>query len=186
MKMSGFVKMVSVVLLCFSLSSCAKVSTSNEITDYAAYLEQVPDADLYMPTHEEIGAYKSAFISLRPSRDIFFDTTEAIALVISYDEDAFDTEVANIEAKYVFIDESLDCYRDFEASVGGYYFRVVSDSLPLGTSYPSGDTVIMSYSSLIIGINENESKIAYLYYLDVEIHEMSDLDRFIEDKFALR
>ena len=53
------------------------------------------------------------------------------------------------------------------------------------TNHPSGVIVLEPIQSLIIGINEEEHKIAYLYYCDIEIHEMEDLDSFIEKKFVL-
>ena len=52
-------------------------------------------------------------------------------------------------------------------------------------SYPSGETVMEPMRSLIIGINRIENKIAYLYYFDIEIHEMNDLDKFIQKKFVM-
>ena len=51
-------------------------------------------------------------------------------------------------------------------------------------SYPSGEIVFYPKCSLIIGINRIENKIAYLYYWDIEIQEMDDLDKFIEEKFV--
>ena len=73
--------------------------------------------------------------------------------------------------------------KDFEANVEGYHFRVDIDSLADGIG--SEGEYLSPIRGLSVGINEEENKIAYLYHWDIELHEMNDLDSFIENNFVL-
>ena len=117
--------------------------------------------------------------------DPFIDTTDSVTLIVQYHKDVFDFVVNQIETKYDFINFALDNYKDYEAEVNNYHFRVDSTSLCEMICYPSGEIVFEPFHSLLIGVNMSDNKIAYLYYHDIEIHEMNDLDTFIEKKFVL-
>ena len=67
----------------------------------------------------------------------------------------------------------------------GYTFRVVEDTLYPMTGYPSGVVTKYPKRALLVGVNEQENKLAYLCYWDIEINEMHDLDEFILNKFVL-
>lgn len=178
---------ISILLFCccFFLSSCSKKYSSSFEEDYKKYIREVANAELYMPQLDELGNYKSFLAGRRTNNDMFIDTTETISLIVHYCEEDFDFVVSQLEYKYEFISSSLENYLDYEAEVNNYYFRVDSNSLCEMVSYPSGEIVFYPKCSLIIGINRIENKIAYLYYWDIEIQEMDDLDKFIEDKFVL-
>ena len=175
---------IMVLIVCISLSSCSRRYSSEKDEDYAKYLDEVANANLYMPDLEDLGDYKSISVSRRTCNDIFIDTTETISLIVQYGKDDFNLAIDQIETRYEFVNSALDNYEDYEAEVHDYYFRVDSNSLCEMVSYPSGETVLVPKCSLIIGINESENKIAYLYYWDIEIQEMDDLDKFIEEKFV--
>lgn len=185
--MTNIKNKILILLLCFCLcfSSCSKRYSSSNEEDYEEYISEVYDANLYIPKPDELGDYESLLVGRRTCNDIFFDTTETVSLIVYYSEDNFDLAVDQIENKYEFIGSSLDNYQDYEAEVNNYSFRVDSNSLAEMTCHPSGVIVLEPIQSLIIGINEEEHKIAYLYYWDIEIHEMEDLDSFIEKKFVL-
>ena len=170
---------------CFCLSSCSKRYSSSYEEDYTKYISEVVDAELYMPQLGELGNYKSFLAGRRTCNDIFIDTTETISLIVQYGKDDFNLAIDQIETRYEFVNSALDNYEDYEAEVHDYYFRVDLNSLCEMVNYPSGETVLVPKCSLIIGINEIENKIAYLYYWDAEMQNMNDLDKFIEDKFVL-
>ena len=50
---------------------------------------------------------------------------------------------------------------------------------------PSIDCTVELQTLNVGKMNRIENKIAYLYYWDIEIHEMDDLDEFVEEKFVL-
>ena len=183
---NGKVKILTLLFCCcFCLSSCSKRYSSSYEEDYKKYISEVADAELYMPQLVELGNYESFLTGRRTNNDIFFDTTETISLIVHYREENFDFAVNQLEYKYEFISSSLENYLDYEAEVNNFHFRVDCNSLCEMVSYPSGEIVFYPKCSLIIGINRIENKIAYLYYWDIEIQEMEDLDKFIENKFVL-
>ena len=177
--------LILLLCCCFCLLSCSKRYSSSYEEDYKKYISEVVDAESYMPQLDELGGYKSFLVGRRTNSDIFIDTTETISLIVHYCEEDFDFVVSQLEYKYEFISSSLENYLDYEAEVNNYYFRVDSNSLCEMVSYPSSEIVFYPKRSLIIGINRIENKIAYLYYWDIEIQEMDNLDKFIEDKFVL-
>ncbi len=170
---------------CICLSSCSKRYSSSNEEDYEKYISEVADAELYMPQLEELGNYKSFLVGRRTNNDIFIDTTETISLIVHYLEEDFEFVVNQLDNKYDFISSALENYLDYEAEVNNYYFRVDYNSLCEMVSYPSGEIVLYPKCSLMIGVNRMENKIAYLYYWDIELQEMNDLDKFIEEKFVL-
>lgn len=177
--------LILLLCCCFCFSSCSKRYSSSNEKDYEKYISEVADAELYMPKLDELGNYESFIVGRRTSNDIFIDTTETISLIVRYFEDDFDIVVNQIEHKYEFISSSLDNYPDYEAEVDNYYFRVDRNSLCEMVSYPSDEIVLYPKCSLIVGVNRAENTIAYLYYWDIEMNEMSNLDKFIEEKFVL-
>lgn len=174
-----------IILLISSLFlfSCSKNYSSNKEEDYEKYLNEVIESQLYMPRLENLGVYESIYISRRTRNDDFFDSTETISLIVQYDESNYDIAINNLENKYEYISKELENYKDFEANIKNFYFRVDLKSLYKMTSYPSNDIVLYPKHSLIIGINKAENKIAYLFYWDIEINHMDDLDKFIEKNF---
>lgn len=182
------VKTLSSILICcfccLCFSSCSREYSSTKEEDYISYLGEVADAELYMPKLEELGDYDSILLTRKTRNDNFFDTTESIALIVQYSPDGFETFIGNINEKYDFINSQMDNYKDFEAEVEGYHFKVDSNSLLEMIKYPSNEKEFYPSCSLLVGINRLENKIAYLYYWDIEIHEMNNLDKFIEEKFV--
>ena len=180
-------KLLTIILLlfCLFLSSCSQEYSSTKEEDYERYIGEVLDAELYMPKLDDLGDYESIFAARRTINDPFIDTTDSVTLIVQYHKDVFDFVVNQIETKYDFINFALDNYKDYEAEVNNYHFRVDSTSLDEMICYPSGEIVFEPFHSLLIGVNMSDNKIAYLYYHDIEIHEMNDLDTFIEKKFVL-
>lgn len=178
-------KLLILLIILVCLSSCTKSYNSNKEEDYERYISEVVDAQLYMPNLEDLGVYESIFVSSRIRNDLFFDTTDTIALIVQYDESNYDIATNNLENKYKYISHELENYKDFEASIKNFNFRVDLNSLYEMINYPSNEVVLYPKCSLIVGLNEIEHKIAYLYYWDVEVNCMEDLDKFIEEKFIL-
>ena len=180
--------LILALICCLCLVSCSKRYSSSDEEDYKVYLSEVSKAELFMPKLEELGAYESIFVARRTHNDIFIDTTESISLIVQYDKENFDLAVNSINNNYEFISSESDVegYKDFEAEIANYYFRVDSNSLAIISNYYySGKQEKDLIRSLFVGINNAENKIAYLYYWDIEIHEMENLDEFIEKKFVL-
>ena len=183
--MKKIIALICCLASVFCFSSCSKEYSSVNEADYPIYLDEICDAELHMPKLENLGDYNSVLITRKTPNDIFISTTDSIALIVQYDQHNFEIATNSIDAKYDFIEFPLENCSDFNANVAGYTFRVDSNSLYKMTEYPSNRVVYGPECSLIIGVNALENKIAYLYYWDIEIHEMNDLDEFIEKKFVL-
>ena len=184
-KIKTLMAIIGILSICLLLKSISREYSSTDEEDYEAYVSEVNDAELNMPKLEELGDYESILISRRRRNDDFFDTTETVSLVVKYNDKNFDLAINNIEKTYEFISYELDNYKDFEANVDGYYFRVDSNSLREVYSYPPGVYELSPVCSLFVGVNTSKNTIAYLFFWDIEIHKMDDLDNFIEEKFVL-
>ena len=170
------------VCLCFA--SCSQEYSTSKEEDYESYLSEVSFSEQYMPKLEDLGEFESVLITRKTRNDDFFSTTESIGLIVEYDQSVFETVVNSIDEKYDFIENEMANYKDFEAEFLGYSFRVDSNSLLKMIEHPSGKEFYYPSHSLVIGINTKDNKIAYLYYWDIELKEMDDLDNFIEKKFV--
>ena len=177
--------MILLLIAVLVFNSCSREYSSKNKDDYATFLGEVYNAETHMPTLDEIGEYESLVITRKTPNDVFFSTTDSIALIVSYDKEMFQNELAKIAAKYHFINSETDAFSDYEATVGDYCFKVDANSLNPMVKYPSKEEIYEPSCSLFIGVNTKENKIAYLYYWDVEIHHIDDLDGFVCENFVL-
>ena len=174
-------KLLTIILLlfCLFLSSCSQEYRSTKEEDYVVFLGEVLDAELYMPKTEDLGNFTSFLSTRKTPRDPFFDTTDAIALIAQYDEEQYASEKENVLAKFQFIDTGGSDVRDVEAAVEGFCFKIVNDS-----EFYRGEDLAPE-QLLIIGFDESNYKIAYLYHWDHAIDYIKNLDAFIRDHYLL-
>lgn len=161
--------MLIIVVISLNFASCSKKYSSTIAEDYETYVKEVPDAEKNMPKLSELGNYEAILITRRTPNDPFFDTTDSVALFVKYSDEDFEEARLAAEERYEHIVIPL-----FNATVRGYTFSVDINSV--GALYPE--------QSLIIGVNEEEKKIAYLSYWDLELDYIRSLEEFIEEKFA--
>jgi len=178
------IAMLLSMCLMLSLCSCSHRYESTNENDYTTFISEVYDADLHMPKINDLGNYNSFSIIRRYPGDIFIDTTDSITLLLQYDEQDFGKAVELIDTNYQFVKHGKDYVLDTEAVLKGFWLRVVDDPLFYG-SRADGYKPLNSNKLLIIGINEADSKIAYLYHWDHAIDSIEDLDEFIESKYYL-
>ena len=175
--------MISVILcICLLLNSCSREYSSTDEEDYEAYVSEVSDAELYMPKLEELGDYENILVTRKTPNDIFISTTDAVALIVQYDEAQYIVEKSKIKAKYEFVSEGVGYVTDVDAAVGNFRFKVV-DHIDF---YWSSDHVeLMGSQLLIIGFDDVNYKIAYLCHWDHARNGIESLDRFIKTKYVL-
>ena len=181
-------KVKAIILLmfsiCFCLCSCSKRYSSIKIEDYEIYLYEVYNAELYMPRIDSLGNYESIFVGRKTPGDVFFNTNDSIALIVQYDFESYDYEFSRIRDSYRFLVEAQNNLQDVEAVVDGFNFQIVKGSNCFEGS-ATGDFELTGHSILIIGYDEINYRIAYLYHYDHSNSFIEDLDKLIKKQYVL-
>ena len=178
------IAMLLSMCLIFGLCSCSNKYESTSERDYEAFISEVRDAEQHMPRINDLGNYNSFSIIRRCPGDIFIDTTDSITVIVQYDEQNFIKSRDLIDINYQFVKRGKDYVLDTEATSKGFRLRVVDDPRFYGNR-ADGYKPFNANKLLIIGINEEDFKIAYLYHWDHSIDSIEDLDGFIENKYYL-
>ena len=171
-------KILCVLIACvIALSLCSCSSHRIETDDPDAYIKYVDDtvgAEDCMPALGECGDYSS--FSTTRKRISFIFLTETVGLFLSYDEEEYHRQKEKILSEYEFFQKGdEDLASDPDASVGGYDIRLVKREYPYDTRK----------NGLLIGVNDTERKLCYLFYSDYDMDRIEDLDDYIDECFYL-
>ena len=173
------IKMFLVMLVFYAifyavtLFSWSDKHTSSDISNYNNLLNEVKNADEYMPSIEDFGAYDSLNISRKTTHSFMWNPVETVSIVVKYESSKFDEEKQKIYANYSFLTYTTDSMLDINACVNGYDIMIVE----MCDDYPK--------SFLAIGINEETHSIAYMFNYDFDIDTIKDLDDYIEKYYVL-
>lgn len=160
--------------LTISLSACISKRETKNIDEYYEYLAKVRYAEDYMPGKENCGNYSSIYATYKRTFAIF--ETFTVGLFLSYDEAEYHKQIEAIQSNYVFFNtEEDELQSDPDAVVDGYNIQLVKQEYPLET-YKTG---------LLIGMDETNRKICYLFYYDFDLDELNNLDDYIESNFTM-
>ena len=168
------------------LSSCSKEYSSSKEEDYSKYVSEVLDAEDFMPSLDELGNYESILVTRKTPNDIFFSTTDAVALVVQYSEEEYTKEVSRVLTEYKFLTEGCKYVTDIEANVKGFVFRVTDETNDYFISSTTGEGIITAKMILTIGMDDTNFKIAYLYHWDHSLDYIKNLDKFISKYYVLK
>ncbi len=161
--------------LLFSVSCVTQKNITGDINDYSNYLEKVYLSEQYMPKTNELGKYSDVTITYRSEFEVMFETNTA-GLYLSYDEANYEKQKNCIISNYKFFSpDDDDLKSDCDAAVCGYDIHLVRADYKYET-YKTG---------LLIGTNDENRRICYLFYTDTELDILDDLDSFIEDYFYI-
>ncbi|MBO7303711.1 MAG: hypothetical protein J6V09_00615 [Clostridia bacterium] len=169
----------AIIVLILSLIS-SSFTTDYRANDAESYQTAmggfVSECSNRMPRIEELGEYKSIFVSKqKPIFDLWL-SYRAIAVIVEYDEAGLQQQLAKISEGYDFIEEEIPGdVSDLDASVNGFQFAIVEDP----------DDLYLRWYVMIIGVNQHENKVAYLLYAYDGIDGIDDLDKFITTYFIL-
>lgn len=176
--MKKFISLLIVAAAILSLlSSCSirresvKLEKAEDMGKYEEYLAKVEYAADYMPQPNECGDYTSATVTYKKKLMLLFESY-SVGLFLSYDNAEYNKQKELILADYNFL-TSDSAESDPDASVGGYSIRLADKEYPLQT-YKMG---------LLVGINDSENKICYLFYYDLDLDVLDDLDSYVEEFF---
>lgn len=161
--------------LLLTLTGCTSKKQTDDINQYGKFLAKAPSADLHMPKVNELGTYSD--IQLTHMRNIIaVFQTDTVGLFLSYDADNYKRQKEYILENYVFyLPDDAGLESDCDASVDGYDVKLVETSYDLPT-YKMG---------LLIGMNDSNYQICYLYYYDFDLDILDDLDGYITSFFDI-
>ena len=166
---------LSVILL--SLSSCTarRIKTTKE-DKYEKYLSKVEYATDFMPDTDACGNYSSLTATYQ-HEDLFFFDVYTVGLFLSYNESEYEAQKNQIFSNYEFFtsdDESLKS--DCDATIKNYNIQLVKGEYEYSTIK----------MGLLIGTDDTNHKICYLFYYDFDLDILDDLDTYIKNYFYLQ
>ncbi len=190
-------KLLVLLAIPFCLTSCAiKKYSSTNIEDYHSYIKKIYDADQFMPSIDDVGEYEEFLTTLRISPNPFLDSTHSIGLFLKYNEKNYNLEKEKINNTYYLLNnnselpenywpplgnvtfyDNISYIKDFDAEINGYFIQIVYISFFEEYSFDYSDYFGM------IGLNDKENKICYLYHHNGQTETINDLDKFIIDRY---
>ena len=167
---------VTIVLDLFAPPSTAE--SSFDINKYDYYREKIKYAEKMLPSLDEVGNpinKEFAYRCVVYNRFIGF-VSDGISLFLDYDENDYDSEKETILNSYTFLDspkKDSTGYWQFPVSsfgYSGYSFKIV----------PKDEYSCKSFT--MIGFDEENNSIAYLYFHDFDIDYLEDGNATEEEK----
>lgn len=126
------------------------------------------EAKNFMPAIEELPKYQGISYKYNHTSIILFET-DAIALVVNYDEETYKKEKEKLTEKYKFLDQKVVSDFDkskyyipeYKFSINSYDFKVPEGDDNYKAKYPK--------SFGMIGMSDEKKSIAYLYFYDYDL-----------------
>ena len=173
MKKIYFFIFISVLILIFIGFSKSNTTNIKKYLNNATKIDT--HAKKFMPAIEDLPKYQDISYKYNHFSIVLFET-EAITLVVNYDEETYEKEKEKLTEKYKFLnhkvasdfDKSKYYIPEYEFSINNYDFRVADGNDNYESRYPK--------SFGMIGISDKKKSIAYLYFYDY------DLDYIAKDK----
>ncbi len=172
---------VEVVFYILFFASIPITDKSNDENDYETYLNEVKYANNHMPALADLANYEEISINRKTKKYLLWKR-DSISLKVSYNEAAFEEAVKSIQSKYSFVTKDIEDMDDYSASIEGYSIGIVSKK----ETYESHDFYDYPKGFLMIGVNENNNSILYLFHYDFDLDEIDNLDSFIKKNYLLK
>lgn len=180
LKVLSIILGVHIVFYVLFFASIPLTEKSNDENDYETYLSEVKYADKHMPSIAALDDYEEISINRKTKKYLLWKR-DSISLKVSYDDESFAEAIKKINAKYSFVAEKKENLHDCSASINGYRIRIVEKQETHSSytfyDYPKG--------FLMVGINENNNSVIYLFHYDFDLDEIKDLDDFIDKNYLL-
>lgn len=161
---------VLIVLLSIELPDEYETTNSEE---YVECIKSVKNAQHHMPKIYELGDYEKILIRTEENFSLLFEV-QTVSVVLHYDKNTYTKEKQKVLEKYSFLSETKNSLPDLEANVNGYNIKVVNKNTSNESFY--------SYPKffLMIGFNEDEKSIVYMFNYDFDLDSISNLDKYIK------
>lgn len=172
------------IVIVLTLTSCSSVDcTYTDSEYYQLCLDEIYESEKYMPALDELGDYESILINYHPVKNRFFATTESLAVALTYSSEDYVVQKGEILSRYNFLQSTTEQITDVTAEIEGIRFNIVKC---IDCTDDSCDHFVNEYSFMTIGIDDANSRIIYLFHIDIEVHSIENLDIFIEQSFYLK
>ena len=169
--MKKLTALLTVIGLLLSLCSCTvKRQRTSDAEQYRRYLSKVEYAASYMPDIAACGDPSSMTATYQHDYLLFFDKY-SVGLFLAYTEDEYEAQKQAILSSYTFFDAEDEVASDRDAAVGGFDLRLVDAEYPLSTVK----------TGLLIGTNDADCEICYLFYYDFDLDVLDDLDAYVSN-----
>jgi hypothetical protein len=167
------------------------IGCSSSNTNIKKYLNSGTNIDTnskdFMPAIDDLPQYKDISYKYNNVSSILFES-DAITLVVDYDEETFEKEKEKLSKEYKFLeqkvvssfDENKYYIPEHEFSINSYKFKVVNEYNNYKAKCPK--------SFGMLGISDEKKSIAYLYFYDYDLDYISKNSKtpmadFINDYF---
>lgn len=164
---------LTIVLICYAALwfFFAGSYTRRSISIY----EKLCAEDELLPELDELGNYSDVkFRHFHQNYYIF--CCDSYTLKVIYDGETYETQKKQLDLNFMFQDEPIDNLdeQDIEPSFSydGYDFRFLSDDY-LAFEFPK--------KMYLIGTNDDENTIAYIYFDDHDLDSLTTVEFFMEE-----
>ncbi|MEG1254854.1 hypothetical protein [Clostridium sp.] len=181
---------VMAITFIFCITGCS--NSSSNIDNYLNSGTWIDSkAKDIMPKLEDLPEYEDIKYKYKHKSMLIF-SSDSVALVVSYDDNTFDSEKEKLDEQYTFLDKKIKSSFDeskyyipeYEFSVESYNFRVIDENGTSNTEFPKFFGMI--------GISEEKKSIAYLYFCDGDLdyigveNEKNPMADFVKQYFKYK
>lgn len=178
---------VIIMTVTFLITSC-----SNSSSNVKKYLDTGSKIDTnakdVMPVLDDLPEYEEIEYKYTHKSIVLFES-HSVALIVSYDDETYNSEKDKLNEKYTFLVEKVPSSFDvnksyvpeYEFSVNSYTFKVVAGDGADNTQFPK--------SFGMIGTSDEKKSIAYLYFYDEDLdfigkeNEINPMGNFVNEYF---
>ncbi len=172
---------VCIVFMLPLLVSCNCVEKGDNEENYETLLDKVDFSDLYMPNLKDIGIYKEIKIYYKVTKKIFWNDVKSLSLIVNYSTEQYYVNKNKILEQYSFINQEKAELKDYKADVNGFHIQVVEDEQGISDDY----TTFYCKRLFMIGFDDVNYQIIYLYHYDFDIDYIEDLDDYIKKYYKI-
>lgn len=154
------------------------------IDQYEKDLQEIVNAAQYMPELDSLHGYTDIEYTYKTRcySTLAGFYSDAFALFVTYDQNQYIKEKETILSEYTFLDEPVMRYVDTyelpvtEFEYKGYHFKIVPDQEYID--------FCACKSFMMIGFNDDTSRIVYMYYYDFDIDYIAEVGENLEEEMC--
>lgn len=171
-------RIIPLLITALSLTSCERTGESSfDIGKYEYYREKVKYAEKMLPSLSSVGnpiyqefAYRQVIYSF-----VLSFVSHGMSLFLDYDETNYEIEKENVLNNYSFLDSpKRDNRGSWQFPVASFDYQGYSFKITPNYPYWDNSEEYCCKSFTMIGFDEKNYSIAYLYYCDIDIDYLED------------
>ncbi len=186
-------KLICLLIGVCTLTSCSNIKKviSRNLDTYVTDCESVKNASVLMPNIKDLGAYFQIKYTYQSTcYSILMDfNSDGLALFVKYDQTIYAIQKEKTLHSYTFLDEPILEFDKYVMPVTEFKYRGYLMKIVLDQEYID---YCACKSFMMIGFDDTNSAIAFLYYYDFDIDYIADIDEdlnysmrnLVDDAFA--